>query len=153
MFNAIAAIVGNLFGTQKAGERIVAGISDAADKLVYTDEEKAEAAAEARSEGLKVYMAWLESTTGSRLARRFIATGVTGMWIFEQIAGVLMQLASIFASSPVMVAKLTEGSDLMFQHSQENNALVGVVLLFYFGGPVAIDGAKAMINRWSNPGG
>lgn len=150
MLGAIATIAGNLFGTKKAGERIVEGIASAADSLVYTDQEKAEDAAEASSEGMKVYMAWLESTIGSRLARRFIAMGITGMWLSEQGVGVLMQLAAVFASNPVTIEKLTKGSDLLFQHSAENNSLVGVVLLFYFGGPAAIDGAKALIEKWSS---
>lgn len=150
MFGAIAGVLGNLFGTQKAGEKIIDGISNGVDKLVYTDEEKAEDAAKARSEGMQVYMKWLESTTGSRLARRFIATGVTGMWLVEQITGVILGQAAIFASNPDLVTKLTTASGDMFKHATENNTLVGVVLLFYFGGPAAIDGTKAMVEKWVN---
>ncbi|MCP5136586.1 MAG: hypothetical protein H6981_07290 [Gammaproteobacteria bacterium] len=137
--------LGSLFGSAKAGERIVDGAINAVDKLFYTDEEKAEAAASARSEGFKVYMAWLESTSGSRLARRFIALIVVMIWASEHLASVLAGGLAVFATDPV---KWERVSVMLAGHASDNNALVGVVLLFYFGGPAATDAARGLVEKW-----
>jgi hypothetical protein len=138
--------LGSLFGTQKASEALVNNISNGIGKLVYTSEEKAEDAAKARTEGFQVYMKWLESTSGSRLARRIIALMVTGIWVVEHSASVILGVVSVFADNHM---KWTESSQMLAGHASENNALVGVVLLFYFGGPAAIDGVKGLVTRWS----
>ncbi|MBA1446519.1 MAG: hypothetical protein M3H12_14500 [Chromatiales bacterium] len=137
--------LGSLFGTAKAGETIVEGISNAADKLFYTDEEQAEDAAKARTEGFGVYMAWLESTSGSRLARRVIALMVTGIWATEHMMSVALGSYAVFATDPV---KWERVSAMLAGNATENNALVGVVLLFYFGGPAAMEGVKGLVDRW-----
>ena len=49
------SFLGKLFGTDKAGEAIVDGATSAIDKIWYTEEEKAEDAAQAKREAdLKV---------------------------------------------------------------------------------------------------
>ncbi len=143
------SFIGNLFGSAKAGEAIISGVTNAADKLFYTDEEKGEAAAKARAEGFNVYMTWLESTSGSRLARRLLALMVTGIWALEHLASVVLGLASVFATD---VTKWKAASEMLATNATDNNALVGVVLLFYFGGPAAIGGVKGLVERWSNKG-
>lgn len=155
--------LGRLFGSDKASEAVVEGISQGIDKLIYTDEEKADAVAEARREGYRVYMAWLESTTGSRVARRLIALIAVGLWALEQLVAQAFAVAGIFSDpgkinqSGEYIAgpadRLAQASDQLFQHAQANNELVGVVLLFYFGGPVAIEGVKGLVNRWVDKGG
>lgn len=145
MFSAIGTIFGNLFGTAAAGERIIDGISNAADKVIYTEEEQAEDAAKARTEGLAVYTEWLKSTTGSRLARRFIALGVTGIWGIEHLTSVSLGVISVFATD---AEKWTQASEMLAAYARDNNALVGVVLLFYFGGPPAMEAANGMVQKW-----
>ena len=142
-------ILGSLFGSKGAGEAIINGVTNAADKLIYTSEEKAEAAAKARTEGFTVYMKWLESTSGSRLARRFIALMVTGIWALEHLASVTLGVYSVWA---VDKDKFTEASEMLAAHASDNNALVGVVLLFYFGGPAAMEGTKGLVNKWVGKG-
>ena len=143
------SFLGSLFGTQAAGARIVDGIAQAADKLIYTTEEKAEDAARARSEGFAVYTEWLKSTSGSRLARRMIALATVGTWVTEHLFSVALSVASVFAADP---DQLQRASKILADNASDNNALVGVVLLFYFGGPVAMDGVKGLVNRWVNKG-
>ena len=139
------AVLGSLFGSAKAGAAIVDGVKSAADKLFYTSEEKADDAAKARSEGFSVYMRWLESTSGSRLARRFLALGVFSIWALEHVTSVAMQITATFATAP---EKYKEAAALLADHAADNNALVGVVLMFYFGGPVAMDGIKGLVGKW-----
>lgn len=139
--------LGSLFGTSAAGERIVDGVANAADKLFYTDEEKAEAAAAARTEGYQVYMKWLESTSGSRIARRLLALSVTGVWMLEHIASVGFHITAIFSDSPDNPIKAAEA---LSTYANNNNSLVGVVLLFYFGGPAATDAARGLVEKWAS---
>jgi len=140
-------VLGSLFGTADAGKAIVEGVRNAADKLFYTDEEKAEDAAKARSEGFGVYMKWLESTSGSRLARRVIALMVTGVWFLEHLSSVVI---GCYATVATDSEKWQTVSTMLAKNATENNALVGVVLLFYFGGPAAIDGVKGLVDKWVN---
>ena len=152
--------IGRLFGSDKAGEKIIDNVSSGIDKMWYTSEEKAEDAAQAKREGMAVYMKWLESTSGSRLARRVIALIVTGIWAVEHIASVILGVVAVFMEGVHTVvvdgetlvvensARFIEASDMLAEQAAENNALVGVVLLFYFGGPAAMEGTKALVTKW-----
>ena len=154
MFTAIAGFIAKTFGSAKAGEAIVDGVVKATDKLWHTEEEKADDYAQARREGMTAYMAWLESTTGSRIVRRLIATVVTAVWAIEHIMSVILETAAVFTNDTgsITAAKLTEAGNSLAGHANDNSALVGAVLLFYFGGPVAIDASKGLIQKWSNKG-
>lgn len=144
--------IGKLFGSEKAGEALVSSVSNGIDKMFYTSEEKAEDVAKARTEGLQVYMEWLRSTSGSRLARRFIALIVTGTWAMEHIMSVIFDTFAVFTNDTgaMTAAKFTEASTRLAEHAQDNSSLVGVVLLFYFGGPAAVDGVKGLVQKWTN---
>ena len=65
-----------LFGGGKAAAKVVDGVISAADKLVFTDEEKAEFAAKTR----EWFLRYLEATKPQNVARRLIAIVVSGMW-------------------------------------------------------------------------
>lgn len=144
------SFLGSLFGSSETGVKLVSDITDAVDKMFHTDQEKAEAVAQARREGYSVYMEWLKSTSGSRVARRLLALTVTGIWAIEHLSSVVLGVISVFVQDG---KKLTEASEMLAGHAHDNNALVGVVLLFYFGGPAAIDGVKGLVGKWagSNP--
>jgi hypothetical protein len=143
-----------MFGSAKAGEALIENVSSGIDKLWYTSEEKAEDAAQAKREGMAVYMKWLESTSGSRIARRLIALVVTGIWAVEHVMSVLFETMAVFTNDAGVLtsAKFIEASNSLSSHANDNNALVGVVLLFYFGGPAAIDGVKGLVGKWANKG-
>jgi hypothetical protein len=72
---------GKLFGTEKALNGIVDGVTNGLDALVYTDEEKAADAAADRSEARKMVVQWMAATQGQNLARRLIALSITGVWL------------------------------------------------------------------------
>ena len=148
----IFAGIAKLFGSAKAGDAIIDGVVNAADKLWHTDEEKADDAAQAKRDGMTAYMAWLESTTGSRIIRRIIASTVTGIWAIEHIMSVILETAAVFTNDTgaVTAIKLTTAGNNLASHANDNAGLVGAVLLFYFGGPVAIDASKGLIEKWAN---
>jgi len=79
-------MLGWLFGGSKAADKTVDGISSGIDKLVYTDEEKADAS----REGLKLWIKYQEATQPQNLARRLIALIIVGIWaILTLLAGIL----------------------------------------------------------------
>lgn len=140
---------GKLFGTDKATASLIDNVSNGLDKLIYTDEEKAEDIAEARREGRAVVMEWLRSTSGSRIARRLIALVIVLPWTIQHLAAQVVAVAAIWSDDP---DRLEKTSKLLFEAAQGNNALVGVVLLFYFGGPAGIEMSKALVAKWVNRG-
>ena len=148
------SIFANMFGTAEIGTTLITKISAGIDSLVHTDQEQSEAEAAARTEGYAVYMKWLESTSGSRLARRYLAVLVTGIWGMEHVTGVILRVCSMFTDSAgtMTSTKFIEASKYLTETATENNALVGVVLLFYFGGPAATDAVKGMVTKWSSKG-
>jgi len=146
--SAAGDVLGNLFGTSKAAEKMVDHLSNGLDKLVYTDEEKAEARAKARSEALRTYSRWLEATTGSRLARRFLAFAFTGPWVLETTAATVLRAVAPWAGD-ARAKLLADSADALWAAAMQNNLLVGTILAFYFGGPVVMDSMKGAIVRWS----
>lgn len=147
------SFIGRLFGTDKAAEAVINNVSSGIDKIWYTSEEKAEDAAEARREGYAVYMEWLKSTSGSRVARRIIALFTMTIWGLEHVGSVVFKLSAIWASNPETVQKMMESSQMLSDQANAQNALVGVVFAFYFGGPVAVDATKNLITKWAGNGG
>jgi len=71
------SLFGWLFGAPKAAEKVLDGVMNAADKLVFTDEERAEMAAKTREWFLK----YLEASKPQNVARRLIAIVVSGAWV------------------------------------------------------------------------
>lgn len=153
MFGFIA----KMFGSQKAGEKIIDGVVSGVDKLWYTKEEKAEDAAQAKREGMAVYMKWLESTSGSRIARRLLAVGAFLIWAIEHITAVIMRVLSnwwgdvtkIVDGVSVTTNKLALSADFLTETALEMQTLVAVVFAFYFGGPVLVDASANMLKKWA----
>lgn len=142
MFGFIA----KMFGSAKAGDKIIDGVTNGIDKLWYTDEEKAGDAAQAKREGMAVYMEWLKSTSGSRIARRLLAVGAFTIWSVEHISAVVLRICAIWADD---ATKLTEAATFLRETANEQNALVGIVFAFYFGGPVLVDASANMLKKWT----
>lgn len=141
-------VLGQLFGSAEAGKTVLDGVVDGVDKLFYTDEEKSEDAQKARTEGFNVYMKWLESTSGSRVARRLLAIGAFSIWAAEHLAATAVRGFAIFVDNPEMTAKLLELSTVVGQQAAQNNTLVGLVFAFYFGGPVVADSVAPAVKNW-----
>ena len=78
---AIGALVGKIFGSEKAIGAAVTGISNSLDALVYTDEEKAQDAASERQKARAMVIDWMQATSGQALARRLIAVAITFVWL------------------------------------------------------------------------
>lgn len=155
-----------MFGSAESGAKLIDGAIDGIDKLYYSPEEKAEDAREAKKEVMGIYMEWMKTTTGSRLARRFIAQVVTVPWAIAHLLSTLFDAISPLITGVTTIKVVVEGkvveqvvmnadkyqqaADSLSDNASENNALVGVVLLFYFGGPAAVEGVQGMVTKWAD---
>tara|TARA_E500000075_G_scaffold129551_1_gene137403 strand:+ start:41 stop:496 length:456 start_codon:yes stop_codon:yes gene_type:complete len=131
---ALGSLIGKIFGSEKAIEGAVKGISNSLDVLVYTDEEKANDAALERQKARAMVIDWMQSTSGQALARRLIAVSITFVWLMQYIFGWVMVIAAIFVE-PEIADRMREASDLTQEHADGMTGAVMLILSFYFAAP------------------
>ena len=134
-----------LFGSGNVVNKAVDGIYNGVDKLVYTDEEKADDFRE--RVGLKIKL--LQAYEPFKLAQRFLAllTGIPFVLIHIVIS--VAWMISIFVTGPGLEYKfIFEQLKLV---SEWNNATLGepfgYIVIFYFLGGAAEGGIRAFGNR------
>lgn len=142
-----AGFLGKLFGTEKALSGIVDGVTNGLDKLVYTDEEKANDAAKDRTEARQMVVQWMTATQGQNLARRLIALSITGVWLFQYVAAQAFGFISVWSSIP---DKWVESAKAMTSGAAEMNSAVMLILAFYFAAPHMGDIAKAVMSKFTH---
>lgn len=137
---------GKLFGTDAAISSVIDNVSSGLDKLVYTDEEKADAAAKERSEARQMVVGWMAATQGQNLARRLIALSITGVWLLDIVLAQVAGAVAIFVDES---AKIEELAKFMMSGAMEMNSAVMLILAFYFAAPHMGDIAKAVTGRFT----
>ena len=137
------AFWGRVFGSDKALEGIVDGVKNGIDALVYTDEERAGAAASDRSEARAMVVQWMESTKGQNLARRLIALSITGTWLFMYLVSAVSGMIAPFTSDE----RLTVVGQVAADRAGDMNAAVMLILAFYFAAPHMGDIARVALER------
>ena len=143
--------LGKLFGTDKATASIVDNISSGLDKIWHTDQEVAEAKAKAITEGHQVYIEWLKSTSGSRLARRFIAITVMSVWVLQYLVVLVLGSVIPWLDTPSTVEAIQQ-TIVSLQTNGEmmtNSALI--ILSFYFLGSKGDSLIEGVVERIKNP--
>jgi len=137
---------GKLFGTEKALNGIVDGVTKGLDALVYTDEEKAGDAAADRTEARQMVVQWMAATQGQNLARRLIALSITGVWLLQYIVSQGMNFIAVFVESP---DELNEAAEVMRNGASDMSPAVMLILAFYFAAPHMGDIAKAVTGNFT----
>jgi hypothetical protein len=142
---------GKLFGTEKALNGIVDGVTNGLDALVYTDEEKAADAAADRSEARKMVVQWMAATQGQNLARRLIALSITGVWLSMYLLSVLCAMVAVFtnADGVVTAEKINQVGTIAKGAAMDMNPAVMLILAFYFAAPHMGDIAKAVTGKFT----
>lgn len=142
---------GKLFGTEKALNGIVDGVTNGLDALVYTDEEKAADAAADRSEARKMVVQWMAATQGQNLARRLIALSITGVWLSMYLLSVLCAMVAVFtnAAGVVTAEKINQVGIIAKGAAMDMNPAVMLILAFYFAAPHMGDIAKAVTGKFT----
>ena len=87
---------GKIFGTEKALNSVVEGVTSGLDALVYTDEEKATDAANDRKQARQAVIDWMTATQGQNLARRVIALTVTAMWTLQYLLSMTGSMIAVW---------------------------------------------------------
>lgn len=131
---ALGSLIGKIFGSEKAIEGAVKGISNSLDALVYTDEEKAGDAALERQKARAMVIDWMQSTSGQALARRLIACAITFIWLLQYVFGWAMVTGAVF-SDPEIAARMKEASEITQAHADSMTGAVMLILSFYFAAP------------------
>lgn len=131
---ALGSLIGKIFGSEKAIEGAVKGISNSLDVLVYTDEEKANDAALERQKARAMVIDWMQSTSGQALARRLIACSITFIWLLQYLFGWAMVTGAVF-SDPEIAARMKEASEITQAHAESMTGAVMLILSFYFAAP------------------
>ena len=127
-------LLGKIFGSEKALDTAVTGISKGIDALVYTEEEKAADAAEERKRGRQMVVEWMANSSGQKLARRLIAVSITFVWLMQYIAAWALVVTAVFVD-PETADRLKEASAITQDHSDGMMGAIMLILSFYFAAP------------------
>ena len=143
MFN----LFGKLFGTEKALDSVVKSAAAGLDSLIYTDQEKAEAAAQQRTEARQMVVAWMQATQGQNLARRLIALCITAVWLAMYLLAALASVLAVWVGGKE--AEFHASAKIARELSADMNPAVMLILAFYFAAPHMGDLAKVAISKMS----
>ena len=136
---------GKLFGSDKALDSVVKSAASGIDALIYTDQEKAEAAAEQRSEARQMVVAWMQATQGQNLARRLIALCITAVWLSMYLLAALASALAVWLSGSE--AEFHASAKIARELAGDMNPAVMLILAFYFAAPHMGDLAKVAIQK------
>lgn len=141
---------GRLFGSSKAVDAVIDGVSNGIDKIWYTDEEKADNAIESRKQANAMIIKWMESTQGQNLARRLIALTVTSVWVLQYFAMMVLSTAAVWTndSGAVTSEKLQASAAVIGTYAESMNGAMMLILGFYFAAPHLGDIAKGALDRF-----
>jgi hypothetical protein len=137
---------GKLFGTDEAISKTIDVVSEGLDKLVYTSEEKADAAARERTEARSMLVKWMEATQGQNLARRLISLAITGVWLSQYVIATAASSIAIFWDTQSI--NLNKLAAVQIGTAEQMNGPVMLILAFYFAAPHMGDFAQAIIGRF-----
>jgi len=122
-------IFARIFGSDEALKEVVKSASEGLDALVYTDEEKANAAANDRTEARRMVVEWLKASSGQNLARRLIALSITSVWLLQYV------MAHVFGVASIWLPELTKARESLLQGGSDMSNAVMLILAFYFAAP------------------
>ena len=143
------SLLGNLFGSGDAAGNIIDKTFGLIDKSFYTKQEQGEALMKAEADARQMTISWLESTTGSRLARRVIAFSITGTWLFMFLAATISSIVGIWVGDNAS-QKLMASTEILDGRIDTMTPAVMLILGFYFAAPYMGDLAKGALQKFGN---
>lgn len=129
-----------MFGAPETVKQTIDIVAQGLDKIVYTDEEKAEDNRKDVTQARAMMLDWIKATQGQNLSRRFIAITTTVAYflcfLITYIAG---GLAAYYSGDEESI-KAIENFYLYSKSSLDSlQSLAYIVFGFYFGGPYLKD--------------
>jgi hypothetical protein len=128
------SIFSRIFAGPDTIKTTVEAVRDSLDALVYTSEEKEQAAAANRAEARGMVVNWMTATSGQNLARRWLAVVITSTWLGQYLVAQAFAIASIWIDIGRRIA-WREASELMAGYAEQMNGAVMLILGFYFAAP------------------
>lgn len=144
----VLSTLGKVFSSEKAIAKTVDAVSNGLDKLVYTEEEKADAASADRAAGRALVIGWMESTNGQNIARRVIAFMITGVWLMQYTIANLFSILAVFTLDDKRTLIYTTASAVMANYAVQMNGAVMLILAFYFAAPHMANIVEAAMSRF-----
>ena len=138
--------LGKLFGGSEATTTIIDQTFGLIDKSFYTKQEQGEALAKAESEARQMTIEWLQSTSGSRLARRVLAFMITSVWLFMFLLSTFASIVAIW-SGEINAENLREMTAILDGRIDTMTPAVMLILGFYFAAPYMGDMARGALER------
>ena len=123
---------GNIFGTSEATNSMVNAAVDGLDKLIYTDEEKAEDVAKRNQAMQSFLIGWMETTKGQNIARRLLALIMTSVWLLQFLGSQILSIAAIWSDNP---DRLLKSAEVINGNIEQMTGAVMLILAFYFAAP------------------
>jgi hypothetical protein len=142
------SFIGKLFGSDQALGKIVDTAKDLVDESFYTDQEQAKAKAGEAARGMVID--WVAASTGSRLARRFIAFSITGTWLAMYWLSTTLSIAAVWAEDELSLSQLQQSSAIADAAGQQMVSAVMLILGFYFAAPYMGDIASVALKKFGN---
>ena len=140
-------ILGKIFGTEEAISKSIDLIASAGDKLVYTDEEKADDKAKRAAQIDTLLIRWMETTTGQNLARRLLAVMITCVWLTQYVVSMIINLTAVWVDD----AKLWhETAKVIGGYAEQMNGAMMLILAFYFAAPHMSGIVDVALNKFGN---
>ena len=144
-------LLGRMFGTERALEKIVDSASSAIDALAFTDEEKAEAAGRERAQARQAVVDWMRASQGQNITRRFIASALVWPWITMHILGGLI-LPTVMIWEPGEAGKINQSIEIIQKFSFDMNEFMWIIITFYFAAPHISEVMAGLAARTKQPG-
>ena len=146
------SFIGKLFGTEKALEGVVDGVSKGLDKLIYTGEEKAEDRAKAVTEARQMLVDWMANTQGQNLSRRLLALSCAFVYLSQIVIAQIVSIILIFVDNVGLVTKTSMGDVVAVLNTgaERMESLVMLVFAFYFAAPHMSGIAQAVVGKFKD---
>jgi len=142
------SIIGKLFGSDKALEKVVDTGKELLDEAFYTDQEKAADRGQARDKAQGMVVEWMQASTGSRLARRIIALSITTTWLALFLFATFASVVAVWATGNA--DQLNTAAALIDDRAERMSSAVMLILGFYFAAPYMGDLAKGALAKFNN---
>lgn len=123
-----------IFAGEETIKTTVEAVRDGLDALVFTDEERATAAAVERAAARGMVVQWMDATSGQNLARRWLSVVITTVWLGQYLAAQAFTVFTIWVT-PDKRETYQATAKLMADYAESMNGAVMLILAFYFAAP------------------
>ena len=136
------SLIGKIFGSDAAIDKVISHGKELLDDAFYTDEEEAADRAQAARETRGLITEWIKNSQGQNLARRVLAFAIGFTWLSMFVAATLLDLAGVWADLPTTVEagqavynKYSAASQIIDTRNDQMTGAIMLILGFYFAAP------------------